>query len=232
MMGHSFSSLAAIKEKATNCPTISISQSPTGTICQGNYVTLNATGCTGVGANVTWHKDDPNSASVASGQYYSPQMNTAGTTAYYAKCFTSSCNTPTPVSHNVTVSAVPAGPTRVSTMMNNICTNESYVFEVAATSGLTYTWSGFPAGSVITPLTASSNKVSIQFPSTFTSGYAYAYAANGTCQSTGTFFWCDFNGTGTTTQRPSTPVVGMIRYNTTTRKYEGYAEDTSGGTFS
>ncbi|NBB19110.1 hypothetical protein GVN20_07070 [Runella sp. CRIBMP] len=191
MIGQSLSSLAAIEKNETNCPTLSISQSPTGTICQGNYVTLNAPGCTGVGANVTWHKDDPNSASVASGQYYSPQMNTAGTTTYYAKCFTSTCNTPTPVSHNVTVSPIPTAPTRVSTMINNIRTNESYVFEVAATSGLTYTWSGFPAGSVITPLTASSIKVSVQFPTTFASGYAYAYAINDTCQSTETFFWCE-----------------------------------------
>lgn len=37
---------------------------------------------------------------------------------------------------------------------------------------------------------------------------------------------------GTTAQRPTTPTVGMIRYNTTTKKYEGYAEDsTTPGTF-
>ncbi len=191
------SSKASTDEVSTNCPGTVIVQSPTGTICQGNYVTLNATGCTGVGASVSWYKDDPNSASVASGQYYSPQMNTVGTSTYYAKCFTSACPSPTPVSHSVVVDAVPASPTRVTPMIVEICTNQSYLFEVSAVSGLTYTWSGFPAGSVITPFTTSSNKISVQFPTTFTSGYVYAYASNGTCQSTGTFFWCNFNGTGT-----------------------------------
>ena len=32
--------------------------------------------------------------------------------------------------------------------------------------------------------------------------------------------------TGTTAQRPSTPNEGVIRYNTTTGKFEGYYKDT------
>lgn len=179
------------------CITPTISQSPSGTVCQGVYVSLTATGCTGLAATVLWYKDDPNSTSIGSGDNIWQSASTVGTTTYYAKCISADCPSPTTyATHTLQVSATPSSPTWVIGSFR-FCANQTGIYQVTEVSGLTYSWSNFPVGSIVTPLTTSGNKVSVTFPASFSTGYAQVKASNGTCESAATNAYYEYAGAGT-----------------------------------